>query len=396
MARTELLNPTSNSILIIDDNPHNLQVLGKLLRENNFAIEFATSGEAALEWLKKRLFDLLLLDINMPGMNGFEVCLKVRSDKTYDNIPVIFLSAETDRESILKGFELGAQDYITKPFDSRELLSRVKTHLSLKDSLEKLGNQNALLEATVSERTVQLRDANEQLKDLNQKLLDLDKTKSEFLRLVSHEIRTPLNGIIGPLELLKEYVSTKDVEEIIGILDLSVKRLERFALNALLITRLKTKQFDIRKESVSLSVLLEDVLNDYSTMISDGNYQIKIINNSKTSSIIGEPELIKTCLGNILNNSISYSPKDSKVEILIYDDYENIFCEFKDNGTGFKNDAGSLFEIFNMGTSKKDNYLSIGLPICKMIMEAHLGNITIGNNDTGGAYVKLKFSADLR
>ena len=267
MDKTVGLNQPSGSILIVDDNPHNLQVLGKLLRENDFTIEFATSGEAALVWLKKKLFDLVLLDINMPGMSGFDVCINIRADKTFENIPVIFLSADTDRESILKGFELGAQDYITKPFDVRELLSRVKTHLTLKDSLEKLGNQNAILEAAVAERTIQLKNANEQLNDLNQKLLNLDNAKSEFLRLISHEIRTPLNGILGPLELLKEYNNSKELEELVSILDVSVKRLERFSLNALLITRLKTKQFDISKESVSLPSLLTDLKNEFSLKI---------------------------------------------------------------------------------------------------------------------------------
>jgi DNA-binding response OmpR family regulator len=395
MDKTDEFDPKQYSILIIDDNPHNLQVLGKLLRENNFAIEFATSGEAALVWLKNRLFDLILLDINMPGMSGFDVCNKIRADKIFDKVPIIFLSAENDRESILKGFELGAQDYITKPFDAIELLSRVKTHLSLKDSLEKLDNQNVILEATVAERTVQLKDANEQLKDLNLKLLDLDKAKSEFLRLISHEIRTPLNGIVGPLELLKESGSSTDIEELINILDFSVKRLERFALNALLITRLKTQQFNIWKETVSIPVLLSELKTEYNSKISDGNYHIDIVDNSKTPSIIGESGLIKTCLDNVLNNAISFSPKNSNVDILIYDENENLICEFKDNGIGFKDEEESFFEIFNNAESKRDSYLGIGLPICKMIMEAHHGNITLGNNAKAGAFVKLQFSRSI-
>ena len=207
MTNQDIIQLFSPAILIVDDNPHNIQVLGKLLQENRYEIEFATNGEAALEWLNTRQFDLILLDINMPGMNGFEVCRKIRSNPDMNNVPVIFLSADTERESILKGFELGAQDYITKPFDSRELLVRVRTHLVLKDSLEKLEKLNRSLEEKVTERTHQLKEANVNLEALNLKLLDLDKAKSDFLNLISHEIRTPLNGIIGPLELLKDTVS---------------------------------------------------------------------------------------------------------------------------------------------------------------------------------------------
>ena len=125
-------------ILIVDDNPKNLQVLGKLLQVELFEMEFAINGDIALEWLDVERFDLILLDINMPGMNGFEVCVKIRSNPELDIMPVVFLTAQIDRESILKGFELGAQDYIIKPFDSRELLARVKTQLEIKSGRDKI------------------------------------------------------------------------------------------------------------------------------------------------------------------------------------------------------------------------------------------------------------------
>ena len=265
----------SPSILIVDDNAHNLQVLGKLLQENKYEIEFATNGKAALEWLKAKQFDLILLDINMPGMTGFEVCTKIRSNPDLNNVPVIFLSAETERESILKGFELGAQDYLTKPFDSRELLVRVRTHLILKDSLEKLEKLNKSLEEKVIDRTQQLKDANVKLEALNLKLLDLDKVKTEFLNLISHEIRTPLNGIIGPLELLKEPVSTSEISDLVEVLDISVRRLERFALNAILITRLKTRQFEIKKDKIHISKLINEVIDEARGKFQSGNIQVK-------------------------------------------------------------------------------------------------------------------------
>jgi DNA-binding response OmpR family regulator len=129
-------------ILIVDDNPQNLQVLGRLLQESGYEIEFAVNGESALEWLNAGKFDLVLLDLNMPGMNGFEVCTKIRANPKLNNVPVIFLSAESERETILKGFEIGAQDYIGKPFDSRELMVKVKTHLALRECREILNKNN--------------------------------------------------------------------------------------------------------------------------------------------------------------------------------------------------------------------------------------------------------------
>lgn len=379
-------------ILIIDDNPHNLQVLGKLLIENGYRSEFATNGEGALEWISKRLFDLILLDINMPGMNGFEVCIKIRSNCNFDKTPIIFLSAETDRESILKGFELGAQDYVTKPFDARELLSRVKTHLSLKCSLEKLENQNLILEAKVTERTAQLNDANEQLNHLNLKLLELDKAKSEFLRLVSHEIRTPLNGIIGPIELLKESEASRELGELIEILDLSVKRLEKFSLNALLITRLQTKQTYLNKQLFSPAEIIYELIAIRNEIIDKKALSMTMFKKSEDLNINGETELIKICFENILDNSIEHVPDNGNITVDIYNADDFIICEFTDNGPGFNEvSQKEIFEFFSMGDSKNDGSNGIGLPLCKLIMQAHSGEIHVGNNPGGGAFVKLLF-----
>lgn len=120
------------SILIVDDEPENIQLLGNLLKERNYKVEFATSGEEAIDWMCNAPFDLVLLDVMMPGMDGFDVCRKIKSDVTTKHIPVIFLTARTESEDIVKGFEVGGSDYITKPFQAPELLARVKVHVEMK------------------------------------------------------------------------------------------------------------------------------------------------------------------------------------------------------------------------------------------------------------------------
>jgi len=391
MTNQYIMQSFSSSILIVDDNLQNVQVLGKLLQDNKYEIEFATNGQAALEWLDTKQFDLILLDLNMPGMDGFEVCSKIRSNPDLNNVPVIFLSAESERESILKGFELGAQDYITKPFDGRELLVRVRTHLVLKDSLEKLAKLNKSLEEKVLERTQQLKEVNDKLESTNLKLLDLDRAKTEFLNLISHEIRTPLNGIIGPLELLKEPGSAGEISDLVEILDISVKRLERFALNAILITRLRTGKIELIKNRIHISNLLNEVIENAKDKFQAGNIQIKRNDKIAGDLIYGEAELIKKCICNILDNAIAFSSHDSTIEINTYVEDQTIICEIKDNGPGFaKGIIDRVFELFTTGTLN-DNSTGIGLPIANMIMEAHGGSIIIGNNPEGGASVKLLF-----
>jgi phosphoserine phosphatase RsbU/P len=119
-------------ILIVDDNSKNLQILGNYLRKEGFKVEFALDGKSALDWIERSEFDLILLDIMMPGMDGFEVCRIIKSDPVKQKIPVIFLTAKVDTESIINGFDLGAVDYVIKPFNQKELIARVKTQIEIK------------------------------------------------------------------------------------------------------------------------------------------------------------------------------------------------------------------------------------------------------------------------
>ncbi|HOK50531.1 MAG TPA: response regulator, partial [Bacteroidales bacterium] len=134
---------------MVDDNPKNLQLLGTTLRNEGFQVEFATNGRIALNWVSKKNFDLILLDIMMPELSGYEVCEQIRKIKEYDDVPIIFLTAKTEKESVVYGFKVGAQDYITKPFDTAELLARVRTHLELRYNKLELKNINHNLEKLV-------------------------------------------------------------------------------------------------------------------------------------------------------------------------------------------------------------------------------------------------------
>ena len=123
---------SSFSILIVDDEPKNIQLLGRLLEENDYDIEFAMNGKECLEWLDRKTFDLVLLDIMMPEMDGYETCKKIKSDPTQKHIPIIFLTARSETDDIVKAFEAGCSDFITKPFKAPELLARIKKELEIK------------------------------------------------------------------------------------------------------------------------------------------------------------------------------------------------------------------------------------------------------------------------
>ncbi len=162
-----------NTILIVDDIPKNIELAANILQAKNYNITFATSGETALEKVKSINFDLILLDVMMPGMDGFEVCKRLKSDPETKEIPVIFLTAKSETENVVQGFELGAVDYVTKPFSTEELLARVKTHINIrKKYLEKVHLENQLLSDVqpVDDQTRQQLETQleEKKKELNQ------------------------------------------------------------------------------------------------------------------------------------------------------------------------------------------------------------------------------------
>ncbi len=135
----------TSSILAVDDNQHNLQLLGSVLQKEGYEVAMAMNGEEALAYLREELPDLILLDVMMPTMDGFQVCEEFKKDQMNTNIPVIFLTAKTDTDDVVKGFESGGVDYISKPFKSAELLARVKTHLDLKKAREEILTLKGLL-----------------------------------------------------------------------------------------------------------------------------------------------------------------------------------------------------------------------------------------------------------
>ncbi len=137
-------------VLLVDDNPQNLQVLGQTLQNSDYEIAMALSGKEALRFLEDENPDIILLDVMMPEMNGYDVCKKLKENDKWKNIPVIFLTAKTEVDDIVAGFDAGGVDYISKPFNSRELIARVKTHIELKNAREEIYNLRGIIPVCAS------------------------------------------------------------------------------------------------------------------------------------------------------------------------------------------------------------------------------------------------------
>jgi two-component system sensor histidine kinase/response regulator len=383
------MKPETSTLLIVDDNMNNIQVLASMLTNNGFNVEFATNGPDALHWVEEENFDLILLDVMMPQMDGFEVCEKIKANKKFHDLPIIFLTAKTDKESVVKGFLKGGNDYLTKPFDQSELLARVNTHLEIKKNRDKLSEINKWLERMVAERTKELNNALDHVNQLNSKLLQLDEVKSEFLKMISHEIRTPLNGILGFTDIIKKANEAEPLREFIDLLEQSAFRLERLSLNALLLTTLKVESYSLNISHTGIAILLEEEVGKLRNKTLDKQITIRV-EPGEPLTIKADEDLFRNAAHIIIDNAIRYSPDFGTITIKSKQSGNFVHISVIDQGPGFNSKAlKTLYESFSMGEQHFDQKLGLGMALAKQIMLAHKGNIKVNNLPEGGACVTL-------
>ncbi len=377
---TDLFDKT---ILIVDDAPEDIDLLAALLV--NFKRKLATNGEKALEIvMSDNPPDIILLDIMMPGMSGIEVAKRIKDSVKTKNIPIIFTTAKKDEESILTGFEIGAIDYVTKPFNEHELLARITTHLELKHKTELLERSNIVLEEKIRERT-------KDLVTVNRKLMDFSNTKNQFLKLISHEIRTPLNGICGFSSILHDQLKDTKYFAYTDNLMKSVKRLENFSYVALKITELQSYKKELPKNKVSVKYLVEKSLNNLSKQISEKMINVVIDIDESYPELFLNEEMFELCLINVFDNAIKHSPQNGKIEVSMLVNGIDISINISDEGPGLSKFAEDhLFDIFMSDDMNPEQALGTGLYLSNMIMKAHGGRIILEKNTPEGVVAKLK------
>ena len=364
-------------ILVVDDDSANLKVVGHLLKEYEFRVEFARSGMNAIELLSEIKPDLILLDVMMPEMNGFETCERIKTIPEYANIPILFLSALNEVNEMVRGLNCGALDFILKPFNAPLLLSKINLHLDLKRKTEAIERMNVTLELQVAERTAELEKA-------NQELIQLDEIKAEFLRIISHEIRTPLNGILGFTALIKNTRSGEDIEKYTNYLDRAVKRLERFSINALNYTVLRTGRYNINLQTLLLNDLINNVRKDLEQIITDKSvsFDIKVDH----LCIQADSEFAFDCLKSVIDNAVKFSEPDSSISIIAEAQSDGIWVKVIDNGVGFSQKAmDKLFKPFSPGDIFVNENEGLELALCRLIMDMHKGQIKVYNLKKGAS-----------
>lgn len=350
------------NILIVDDTPEHIHIATNLLKTLNYPIRVATSASKALMLIEKKKPTLILLDITMPDMNGFQLCSLLKKNPLYSDIAIIFMTSAEDEESIKKGFSLGAQDYVVKPYNPSELLARVNTHI-------KLASQSIKLKASYKE---------------------LD----QFCHTVSHDLKSPLLV----LKQLANLLSLEANDSLSPTSKEIIKRIENKSDDIILmIERLldfsRINQIQCFFEEINISEVFYSVMEELSSL--EPNRKIDFIVSPFLPIIKGDKTLIKFLIQNILSNALKFSKNNDltiiKVNCTTLENYYEI--SIKDNGAGFDMSyKNKLFHIFERLHSKEEfDGSGVGLVIVKRIMERHKGKVFIEGEPNKGACVKLYF-----
>lgn len=392
-------------VLIVDDIRANIIALKKTLELHDIDVDSAESGEEALKKILKTDYCLIIMDVQMPGLDGFEVVKILSGNKRTKDIPVIFLSAlNTEKKYIFKGYETGAVEYITKPVDSDLLILKVKTFIKIYEQQHELKAIKDLLskeikirkeaqdnlEIKIAERTKELVQKNEELELRNHEL-------QQFSWVVSHDLNEPIRKIQIFIKIIKDlYLKTDD--KAVDYVDRTIKSAERMQTlitDLLAYSRLSAQ---VKPEKTDLNEVLQEVLSDFDYLIESKNATIKTTELPYVDSI---PSQMRQVFQNLIGNAIKFSGADEKPLIEISSEIiadksidsptsaEGNFCRItvKDNGIGF--DEIYLDRIFIIFQSLNDRQsyegTGIGLAIAKKIIDKHNGLITAKSKPGEGA-----------
>ena len=347
--------PPVASVLVVDDTIENLRLLSNLLGEQGYEVRAVTSGRQALQAVEHDPPDLILLDINMPEMNGYEVCRHLRATDRSKDVPVIFLTALTDTADKVRAFEAGGVDYVTKPFQFDEVLARVKTHVALKRAQTDLAASYARLRA-------------------------LEQLRDDLVTMVIHDMRSPLTALLINLRLLRRSADTlsADDRETLQSALAEAESLSRMANEVLDVSRLEECRMPIERAVWDLTQMAREVRAMLGTI--DLERQIDI-DSAGAVEVTCDGALVRRVMENLVSNGIRHTPAGSRMRISIESRDGRVRVEVHDQGRGVPPEAREkIFEKFGtLEARHESSYHSagLGLAFCKLAIGAHGGTIGV-------------------
>lgn len=355
------------TVLVVDDDERNIRLILLMLSKDDYHILSATGGAEAIEMVAENEPDIILLDIMMPGIDGFEVCKRLKADNQNKHIPVIMVTALQDREHKMRAMEAGADDFISKPIDQTELLIRVKSllrlkryHDQLKTSFDELSQKNCMLE-------------------------ELEEQKEFLTRMIVHDMRNPLNAINMSTELMLklERSDCDKFQRLLGTCKSSCIDLEQMIQNILDIRMMEEQKLELSRKSIDFSCILNNVISQFKLKIDDADISLSV-NETGSNPIQADFDLMKRIVANLLNNAIRHTPEGGEISIEASSDPGKGKFRFalKDSGEGVPEELRETIfhahmKVDSAGNGTRKGRYGLGLAFCRMAVEAHGGRIWV-------------------
>ncbi|HIE00786.1 MAG TPA: response regulator [Thiotrichaceae bacterium] len=389
-----------DTLLVIDDTPDNLKLLLNYLSQQGFKVLVAQDGENGIEMAKLTRPDLILLDVMMPDMDGFEVCQFLKSKPEIKDIPIIFMTALIDTIDKLKGFELGAADYITKPFQNEEVLARIRAHLNVHKLQRQLTQQKQQLIQEINrcqQAELEREEALEALqvekvslaKRVEERTIELTRTlrlKDEFLANMSHELRTPLTAILGISEGFIEqfYGPLNDKQQkFMQTLAESGRHLLALINDILDFAKLEAEKFTLNLDSVSVNKVCQASLRMIKEAADKKRLGVFMTFDGMVNTIQADERRLKQILVNLLSNAIKFTPNGGSIELEVRNHAEKGMLDFsvKDTGIGIaQEDIKYLFAPFvqlDGGLNRASEGTGLGLSLVYHLTKMHNGIVSV-------------------
>lgn len=349
------------SLLVVDDDPDNFDVIDALLADAGYELNYADSGQQAVDNLDTFQPDLLLLDVMMPGLSGIEVCRMIRASARWHALPIIMVTALDSKLSLANCLAAGADDFISKPLNGLELQARIQAMLRLKHQYDALGN--------------------------------LLQQRESMVHMIVHDLRNPLTNLILGIQVLQRthYNPPLPMERLDRLLQAG-QQIQHLVDDMLVVSKQEQGKIRLDYQEVDLLALTGAVLDDYEAIASQK--QLTLVREWQDKPLVAkiDPPIFQRIISNLLSNAIKFSPTGAKVEVAIgTEDKEKITICFTDQGPGIKDELKlKIFEPYEVGTIMPNiAQIGLGLAFCKMMSEAHGGAITVQDNQPRGAMFSL-------
>ncbi|MCK4558258.1 MAG: response regulator [Calditrichia bacterium] len=354
-----------NKILIVEDKQENMDLLVYFLHPQGYEIISVYDGLSALQKVEEEHPDIILLDIMLPKMDGYEVCGRLKKDPETKFIPIIMLTALKELKDKVRALEVGADDFLSKPFENIELLARVKSLLRLKEYHDELQSKNL------------------ELAEKNDSLIRMDRFKEDLTNLIIHDMKNPLFVIQGNLQMMSmsmENVPPEILKKYAQRIERSSQQLLRMVVNLLDISRIEEGTIDLKNDHANINEIIDKIIERIKDYPENKNKEILVDLNSNLPELTIDRSVMERVFENLINFSITNLVDEGKVTITTaaVDDQKIQFVTH-DNGTQIpKNYYDKIFEKFSQTEIKDSGYRvdrALGLTFCKMAVEAHKGSM---------------------